>query len=83
VGETPNARVKLVVKEPMLRRPTERQISATEWSVVRNSAAARSRRRVSRYAWGESPKARRNSRLKYALESPAARARSSTSSGSA
>ena len=48
VGDTPNVRVKLVVNEPMLWSPTSTQISATEWSVVRSSAAARSRRRVSR-----------------------------------
>ena len=58
--------MKLVVNEPTLCRPTEKQMSATERSVVRSSAAARSRRRVSRYAWGDSPNARRNSRLKCA-----------------
>src|SRR6266513_1433884 len=58
-------------------------MSATERSVVRSIAAARSSRRVSRYACGVSPNARRNSRLKCARESPAARARSSTSSRSA
>ena len=41
-------RLKLVVNEPTLARPTATQISATELSVVRSSAAARSRRRVSR-----------------------------------
>ena len=35
-----------------------------------------------RRAFGDSPNARRNSRLKWARESPAAPARSSTSSGS-
>ena len=40
-------REKLVVKEPRLRRPTARQMSVTGWSVVRSSAAARSR--LSRY----------------------------------
>jgi hypothetical protein len=40
--------VKLVVKEPTLRRPTAKQISATERSVVLSMAAARSRRLVSR-----------------------------------
>ena len=44
----PYVRVKLVVNEPTLWRPTVKQISATERSVVRRSAAARSRRRVSR-----------------------------------
>jgi hypothetical protein len=48
VGDKPYVRVKLVVNEPTLSRPTERQISATDRSVVRSSAAARSRRRVSR-----------------------------------
>src|SRR3954466_12097711 len=57
-------------------------MSAPERSVVRSIAAARSSRRVSRYACGVSPNARRNSRLKCARESPAARAMSSTSSGS-
>jgi hypothetical protein len=40
--------LKLDVNEPMLVRPTEKQMSATERSVVRSSAAARSMRRVSR-----------------------------------
>ena len=75
-------RVKLVVNEPTLWSPTERHTSATDWSVLRSSAAARSRRRVSRYECGDSPKARRNSRLKCARERPAAPARSSTPSGS-
>src|SRR4051794_36404586 len=75
-------RRKLVVKEPTLVSPTDRQISTTEWSVVRSSAAARSRRRVSRYACGDSPNSRRNSREKCARERPAAAAMSSTSSGS-
>ena len=44
----PYVRVKLVVNEPTLWRPTLKQISATVRSVVRRSAAARSRRRVSR-----------------------------------
>jgi len=56
--------VKLLVKEPTLRNPTAKQIWATERFVVRSSAAARSSRRVSRYACGDSPNARRNSRLK-------------------
>src|SRR3954453_13556176 len=75
-------RRKLVVKEPTLVSPTDRQISATEWSVLRSSAAARSSRRVSRYACGDSPNSRRNSREKCARERPAAAAMSSTSSGS-
>src|ERR1700722_4062214 len=57
-------------------------MSTTERSVVRNNAAARSKRRVRRYECGDSPKARRNSRLKWARESRAARAKSSTPSGS-
>jgi hypothetical protein len=48
VGETPNARVKLLVNEPTLVRPTAKQIAATDRSVVRRSAAARSSRRVRR-----------------------------------
>ena len=52
VGDIPYVRVKLVVKEPTLWSPTEKQTSATERSVLRSSAAARSRRRVSRYARG-------------------------------
>ncbi len=68
----PNMRPKLVVNEPTLLRPTAKQISATELSVVRSSAAARSRRRVSRYWCGDSPKAARNSRLKCACDRPAA-----------
>jgi len=50
VGETPYVRVKVVVKEPTLRSPTVKHTSVTERSVVRNNAAARSRRLVSRYA---------------------------------
>ena len=60
------ARPKLVVNDPTLRSPTVTQISATLWSVLRSSSAARSSRRVSRYWCGVSPKARRNSRLKWA-----------------
>ena len=41
-------RLKLVVNDPTLVRPTATQISATELSVVRSSDAARSRRRVRR-----------------------------------
>ena len=52
-------RVKLVVNEPRLWRPTEKQMSATDRSVARKSAAARSSRRVRRYAWGDSPNAYR------------------------
>jgi hypothetical protein len=82
VGETPYARRKLVVNDPTLRSPTAKQMSATDQSVWRSSAAARSRRRVRRYWCGDSPKALRNSRLKCACERWAARARSETSSGS-
>jgi hypothetical protein len=78
----PNVRPKVVVNDPMLRNPTVRQMSATLRSVVRNSAAARSIRRVRRYWCGVSPKARRNSRLKCAVERRAARASVGTSSGS-
>ena len=66
-------RRKLVVNEPTLCSPTAKQMSATERSVLRSSAAARSSRRVSRYSCGDSPNARRNSRLKCARERPAAR----------
>ncbi len=48
VGEQPKVRVKVVVNEPMLRSPTDKQMSATDRSLPRNSAAARSSRRVSR-----------------------------------
>src|SRR5215212_703711 len=75
-------RPKLVVNEPTLESPTAKQMSATDQSVVRSSAAARSRRRVRRYWWGDSPKARRNSRLKCAGDSRASRAMSGTSRGS-
>src|SRR3954468_1395683 len=75
-------RVKEVANEPMLLNPTALQISATERSVVRSMAAARSSRRVSRYACGLSPKVLRNSRLKWAGDRPAARARSATVSAS-
>ena len=66
-------RVKLVVNEPTLVQADAKQISATERSVVRSSAAARSSRRVSRYACGDSPNARRNSREKCARERPGGR----------
>ena len=64
----------------MLRSPTARQMSATERSVLRSSAAARSSLRVRRYWCGVSPKARLNSRLKCAGERWAARASAGTSS---
>jgi hypothetical protein len=64
VGEMPNIRPKLLVKDPTLRSPTVKQMSATERSVLRRSAAARSSRRISRYWCGVSPNVRRNSRLK-------------------
>ena len=76
------SRPKLVVNDPTLRNPTVKQMSATLRSVERRSAAARSRRRVKRYWCGVSPNARRNSRLKCAGESRAARASTGTSSGS-
>jgi hypothetical protein len=82
VGERPKSRPKLVVNDPMLRSPTARQMSETDRSVVRSSAAARSSRRVSRYWCGVSPKARRNSRLKCAAERHASRAIAGTSSAS-
>jgi len=43
-------------------------MSVTEWSVERSSAAARSIRRVSRYWCGVSPNTRRNSRVKWSVE---------------
>ena len=76
-------RVKLVVNEPTLCRPTMKQMSMTWRSVWRSSDAARSSRRVSRYWWGDSPNARRNSRLKCQTDSPAARAMSGTPTCSA
>jgi hypothetical protein len=75
-------RRKLVVNEPTLRSPTVMQMSATERSVLRSSDAARSIRRIRRYWCGDSPNTRRNSRLKWAGDSFAARASVSTSSGS-
>jgi hypothetical protein len=71
-------RLKLVVNEPTLDRPTLKHTSATLRSVARSSHAARSIRRVSRYWCGDSPYARRNSREKCAFERPAAAAMSST-----
>jgi hypothetical protein len=70
------------MKEPTLVSPTSKQISVTARSVLRSRAAARSSRRVSRYWWGASPNVRRNSRLKWARDNPAARARSATVSAS-
>src|SRR6478672_7666325 len=78
VGVTSNIRPKLVVNEPTLWSPTAQQMRATDQSVVRSRAAARSSRRVSRYWWGDSPKVRRNSRLKWAGDRRAAAARSAT-----
>ena len=49
VGERPNVRPKLVVKDPTLLSPTLKQTSATLRSVFRNSSAARSSRLVRRY----------------------------------
>ena len=46
-GDRPYVRLKLVVNDPRLCRPTSKQISATERSVVVSSVAARSSRRVS------------------------------------
>ena len=83
MGGIPNIRPKLTVNDPTLLSPTETQMRATDQSVDRRRDAARSSRRVSRYWWGDSPKARRNSRLKWAGDSRAAAARSSTVSGSA
>jgi hypothetical protein len=74
--------VKVVVNEPTLARPTSKQMSVTLRSVSRSSAAARSRRRVSRYWCGASPNVRRNSRLKCAGERRAAAAMSATVNGS-
>src|SRR5918994_4880024 len=76
----PNMRPKLVVNEPTLRSPTVKQTSATERSVFRSRAAARSSRRICKYWCGDSPNSRRNSRLKCAGESFAARASAFTSS---
>jgi len=63
VGGMPYVRAKLVVNDPTLRRPMAKQMSATERSVVRSSAEARSNRRIIRYAsklatWLPSPRAR-------------------------
>ena len=69
----PWMRLKLDVNEPTLLRPTSAQIRATEWSVVRSSAAARSIRRVSRYWCGVSPNARRKPRTKCQRDACAAR----------
>ena len=44
----PRTRLKLVVNDPTLPRPTAKQMSVIDQSVVRSSAAARSSRRVSR-----------------------------------
>ena len=60
-------RVKLVVNEPRLVQADRRsRCRRPSGRCVRSSAAARSSRRVSRYACGDSPNARRNSRLKCA-----------------
>ena len=67
-----------MVNEPTLCSPTITQMSATERSVWRSSAAARSSRRVCRYERGDSPNVRVNIRLKWARDRPAAAARSST-----
>jgi hypothetical protein len=49
VGERPYVFPKLVVNDPTLFNPTAKHTAATEWSVLRNSSAARSSRRVRRY----------------------------------
>ena len=64
VGVWPKCVRKLVVNVAWLCVPTARQMRATDQSVVRNSTAARSSRRVSRYWYGDSPNVRRYSRLK-------------------
>jgi hypothetical protein len=64
VGDIPYMRLKLVVNDPTLSRPTAMQMSATDESVIRNKVADRSKRRVSKYACGDSPNAFRNARLK-------------------
>ena len=83
VGDRPKTRPKLAVKLPTLPAPTAQQMSATEQSVAHSRAAARSRRRVSRYWCGDSPNVRLNSRLKCAHDSPAVAASSATERGSA
>ena len=49
------------MNEPTLWRPTAKQTSVIDQSVFRSRAAARSRRRVNRYWWGDSPNTRENS----------------------
>ena len=56
--------MKVLVNEPMELSPTETQMSATERSVFLSSAAARSSRRVKRYACGASPNVRLKARIK-------------------
>jgi hypothetical protein len=75
--------VNAVVKEPTLDMPTAQQMEATDRSVLRSIAAARSSRRLIRYRRGVSPNVRRNSRVKWALDRAATRAMSSTPIGSA
>src|ERR1700727_794161 len=82
-GERPKILPKLAVNDPTLPAPTAKHTSATDQSVTRSSVAARSRRRVSRYWCGDSPKARLKSRLKQAADIRAARAVPATGSGSA
>ena len=75
-------RRKLVVNDPTLPHPTAKQISATDLSLTRRRDEARSRRRVRRYWWGDSPNVDLNWRLKWAGDIPAAAARSATLSES-
>src|SRR4029450_8941051 len=51
VGVRPYVRPNVVVNEPTLLRPTVKQMSAIDRSVLRSSSAARSSRRVSRDWW--------------------------------
>ena len=82
LGVIPNIRPKLVVNEPTLRRPTAKQMSATERSVIPQERGRALEPPVEEVPCGGSPTSRRNSRLKCAGDSFAARARHSTSSGS-
>ena len=64
LGGTPTSSVNRVLKVPSEEHPTAKQMSVTDRSVPRNNAMARSIRRVMRYAYGDSPCARRNCRLR-------------------
>ena len=77
----PTSSVKRVLKVPSDEQPTAKQTSVTLRSPSRSSAIARSMRRVIRYAYGDSPYAALNCRLRWPADMCTPRASASTSRG--